>query len=283
MYYRNIENLNDRLYFFRRMRIAYKHRNKEQVLKIGDMILEKYPNDVEVLFLQAKTYRFLNDFDNVLKNLERIISSGEKLPNDFWSELYSTYYHLNRYEEALKLVPKLRHLKLMPDYFLSVSELIMTNALGKRANEETLRRHQYISSQILDYSDEKLYKHVTKHMVFEEKGKTTFNKNIDIDYLIEKVKENVAKTERTVSNEILDIYYFYVRNIGYAEQSDCNMIKVIVLPNTKKIINIYPVDHAECKDIPVLECNQDILFRTYKSKQLKPSNMVEKFNKRYSR
>ena len=120
-----------------------------------------------------------------------------------------------------------------------------------------------IKEQIVNYDEEVSINHIKSHsfdMVTDNNAKSYFHKNVDIDYLIECVKENLKTSKKANKNENLEVHYFLLPNIGMYEDYICNYIKVILIPNTNNIISMYPSSYMENAEVPILNCDFDILF-----------------------
>lgn len=237
----------------------------KDVIKYADRYLKLNDSNVirgrKIRFMKARALRFLERYDEAIE----ILKEGMKEEMFFGSELFFLYYHLNRYEEAMELLPFVYNYenKTIKNYSISIMELVMKKQLGL---DTTYKKGTYgdtIKEQIVNYDYEKAFEHIISHSyenVDNSDVKSYFHKNVDIEYLIECVKENLKTSKKANKNENLEVHYFLLPNIGMYEDYICNYIKVILIPNTNNIISIYPSSYMENAEVPILNCDFDILF-----------------------
>ena len=90
----------------------------------------------------------------------------------------------------------------------------------------------------------------------------------DIELLMTEVEKKLTP-DKLQKIELVDIYYLDYENIGYAMTGEqANKLKVVVIPNTKQIINMYPIydDKNKIEEKP----------------KVKRLSQIEKFNKKYN-
>lgn len=216
----------------------------------------------KVQFMKAKALRQLERFDEAIE----ILKSGIAENNFYYIfELFFLYYHLNKYEEALKLLPFLYNYKdkTFKNYSLSIMELVMKKSLGLEILPNEVSLNDNIKMQIIDYNEEKSIETIKLHTIeniddFE--SESYFNENVDIDYLIDCLKEFLKVSKKANINESLEVHYFLVPKIGIYDSNICNYIKVILIPNTNNIIATYPTSYTGVKEVPILNCDYDRLF-----------------------
>ena len=93
------------------------------------------------------------------------------------------------------------------------------------------KSNRYLESQILNFSEEKSKDHIIRH----RKKKSSFNKNINFEDLYQYTMNNLIEENR-VYGDILDVYEIDYQNIG----DGIDKYRVIVLPETKNIITMFP-------------------------------------------
>lgn len=245
----------------------------KEVVKYATKYLEMQgPTGIKcdkVKFMKAKALRELEKFDEAIEVLKK------ESDNTFFAlELYFIYYYLNRYEEALELLPRIYEYdnKDIKNYSLSIMELVMKKHLGL---DTTFKEGTYgdsIKKQIVDYDEELAKAHIKSHSFYKAENcgmKSVFNENVDIDYLIDSIKENLKTSKKVNKNENLEVHYFLVPNIGIYKNTKCNYLKVILIPGTNNIITVYPASYTDANNIPILNCDYDRLFsKKYKVKML---------------
>ena len=263
--------------FYIKIRNLFKSNKYNAFIKEANEYLSLFPNDTHVRFMRAKVYRYLNRFDECIEDLKYNLNfdvQGHTL-----TELFYVYYYLNMYQEVLELLPELYERKNIQPYSLSIAELVMKKQLGLEVNVKKGARCDYIKEQILDYNEDVVLRHIMEHKDNKEE-KCRFNDNINLNYLFDLIRNNIDNTKKVNTEEILEIHYFGISNIGYIENNICNFIKVVVIPNTNKIISMYPTDEVDSNHITNIEIDYDkLLMRENKVKTL---SMIDKFNKKYN-
>lgn len=216
----------------------------------------------KVKFMKAKALRQLERYEEAIEILKSEIENDDCF---YMLELFFLYYHLSKYEEALKLLPTLYNYenKTIRNFSLSIMELVMKKHLGYEITCNDQINDDNIKMQIINYNEEKAIKSIKDHTIEninDFDSKSYFNKNIDIDYLIECIKQNIKTSKKINKDECLEVHYFLVPGIGIYRNNTCNYIKIVLIPNTTNIITAYPtLSQDEC-DVPILNCNFDILF-----------------------
>lgn len=255
----------------------YMNKNYESLESKATKYLEKEPNDVKVRFMRAKAYRFLNRFDEAIEDLKYNLMLENN--NHSLTELYYIYYHLNMYREALEILPLVYKNQCIKNYSLSISELVMKTQLGIPIRVK--KDDNYVKSQIFNYSTKEAIEHIKQHLKESEYVQSIYNENINIDYLFNLVRNAVKDSKKANINELLEVYFFGISNIGYCNDIPCNFIKVVVIPNTNNIITMYPTNDVDYNYTCNIECDYDKLFKN--QEKVKKISQIEKFNNRYKR
>ena len=259
---------------------------KEVVKKVNKYIDLGFTNIrtlYNMKFLRAKSLRYLGKFEEAICELKEL--SKEPTDKSFSKvELFFIYYHLDRYEEALELLPDLyaTNGKYFSNQSLSITELVIRKNLGLPASFRKGTKSDYIKSQIVNYNEQIALEHINEHTAYKESHQehSIFNKNVNINYLFECAKNNLKNGKIVNDNNLLSVYCFAVPSIGYDSNSICNYIKVVVVPNTNNIVAMYPFAYVESDDINMLACDLDKLFN--RSKEEKSTSQIDKFNNRFN-
>lgn len=152
----------------------YKEKSYNTFLKLSTIYLKKYPNDSDIRFKRAMIYRNLKEFNNCINDYKYILSLGPN-KNSYYkqalSKLYFTYYYLNMYEEALKLLPELYEKRAYDLYSISTTELVMKQQLGIYIRLKKDVKCIYVRSQIFNYSSDLALNHIKEHK-YEEENKS---------------------------------------------------------------------------------------------------------------
>lgn len=266
-----------------------KRKNKEVVEKTTKFLNTFYISCNKansLMIMRAKSLRYLGQFDKSIEELKNILNKCDTRNCIYIkTELFYIYYHLNRYEEAMELLPELYNApnKNINNHSLLIMDLVMKKSLGMPIKYRIGSRSDYLKKQIVDYNENLAIEHIKQHASYEEGTieHSVFNESLDIEYLFQVVKENLKNSEKANINETLEIYYFSVHGIGYENNSPCSCLKVVVCPNTKNIITMYPYSHLTDEKSQPLIYDHNKLFKA-ESKQ-KVISRIDKFNKRYNR
>ena len=246
--------------------------------------LEDYPKNIEMRFMRAKVYRKLKLYDDAISDLKYILSI--EVNNYALTEIYFLYYYMHMYKEAIELLPFLYETRCINTYSLSISELVMKKELGIHMRVSKGDKCDYIRTQIFNYSTKLAIEHIKCHNIDSmenQKDKSYFNDNVNIDYLYEMVTENIDNNKKVNTDEILEIHYFSTPSIGIYHDEICNFIKVVVVPNTNHIITMYPTNHVEPEFITYINYDDSKLFIKKEKEKVKSISRIDKFNTKYGR
>lgn len=276
----NYYDMSKKRSMYLKIKNLYKDKKYGTVEREATKFLEQYPNDVLIRFMRAKSYRKLNRFDEALYDLEYNlnIDTGDHTI----TELFFLYYYLNMYEEALKILPSVYKRKSINAHSLVIAEIIMKIQLGKELNIKINSDCNYIIRQIYNYNSDITLEHIRNNHTQTNENECCFDKNVDLDYLFELVKNNLKNENKVNKAEILEIHYIGISNVGYINNDICNYIKVVVTPNTTNILNIYPINEVDYNYVYNIECDYNKLFNNKKDKT-KKLTQIDKFNNRYKR
>lgn len=267
-----------------KLKKLYIEKKYKEIIKEGVKYLEKYPDDINIRYMYAKALRREERFDECIENLKTNLYYN---PEDQHTIifLYYTYYFLGMYKEAYELFPKTLELTHGPKQSLSITKLVTRKALGMPCYLFASEKDSYVKNQILNYNSDLALLHIKKHgtnkenQVINKDTSSIFN-DIDIEYLMEVVKENIKGVKKANLEEVLDIYFFGISNIGRDKDNIINYIKVVVVPNTNNVISIYPTIDIEEKYTYPLNCDHDKLFK--RERKVKTMSRIDKFNKKYN-
>ena len=270
---------------YNRIMKLYSGRRYKEFIRSADKFLKldlKNGNYIHnIKFLKSKALRYLGYFDEAILEL-RELRNMENDDSCSTLELYYIYYFLNRYEEALELLPRLylEEKKPIHNHTLLITELVMKKHLGLPIRLKNGTRSDYIKDQILNYSYDRALEHIECHKYMDETNSdhSCFYENVDVGYLMECVKANIKHHEKVNQIDALEIHCFSVFGIGYDQNNMCNYLKVVVCPNTTNIITMYPFAHVEGENFLPLECDMDKLFK--KDLKEKTISRIDRFNKR---
>ncbi len=262
-----------------RIKNLYVNKKYDALIKEATIYLSITPNELNVRFMRSKAYRKKEMYEKAINDLNYNLSLGE---NDHsLVELYFLYYYLNMYEKALELLPRLYERRVIVATSLVISEIVMKKSMGMSVKT---KENNYVINQINNYDENIALKHISKHAanmpVISDTKSSRFNENLNLKYLYDIVTDNIKNSKKANVQEILEVHYFSVPNVGYSMNSVCHFIKVVVIPNTNKIISIYPIDNIYDSKFIHLDCDRDKLFK--ETQKVKTNSKIDKFKKRYN-
>jgi len=277
----------------------FNKKNKEPFLRAATEYLILVPDDMLVRLLRANVYRNYKRFDDAISDLKYIIDPINKVNLRFddkselgkqaFMELFYINYYLNNYNELLEMIPIVYETRCMTPYSVSICELVIKTNLKMGISVKKDMRNEYVKSQIINYNSENALNHIKDHLICDGiKSHTCFSEGINLEYLLQIVRSNLKRYERANINDTLQVNYFSIPNVGTSELGPCNFIKVISIPNTNNVVNIYPLLNQEYEEIPYLECDYDKLFNKKieneeSQEKVKTKSQIDKFNKRFKR
>lgn len=100
--------------------------------------------------------------------------------------------------------------------------------------------NMYGFNQIIDYSKDRMLKHVSKHFC-QVDGRDNFREGLDLDKLIEEIKDKFTPENLYPNFCVGNSYSIYYPNIG---EKGSNYVRVITLPEDKQILTLYPVEYV---------------------------------------
>ncbi len=251
-------------------------------LKIGDydkaketfdMLDEKYTRkNLEI----GKLYLYSNNYEQAEELLEDFVNTCGFIHYDALFYLAIAKYRLEKYEEAyiiadniLKVTDKKKNefykIKIELERLKLYIDLIHNTPIRDNKN-----RYSYMESQIYSYSKEKTIQHIIdRHIGPNKTG--SFGNDFPIEEVIELVP-NLLDEKKKIACEFLDNYIIDYNSLGF--KSDNNLaVKVLTIPNTKQIVNMY-----------VLRINIDKQKEEeLQPKKVKRMSQIEKFNLRYNK
>ena len=255
-----------------------------EVIKYSEKYLKLVKNNkhiIDVRNLKARSLRNLGYFDDALNELEELFKISYNKHTNL--SLFYLYIFMNKFEDALKLIPYLYQDNLIKHHSVLITELYIKKALGMPTEYRKDSRSDYLKEQIICYNPYKFFNHLKTHILSEnnkdDNVHSKYTETTDLSYLLGCVKDSLKTSKKANVEDIFDVYYFYVPNIGVYQNEQCNYIKVLIVPNTSNIITMYPDRYVE-HEYNILKCDYSKL---YKKEEQKTLSRVDKFNQKYLR
>lgn len=244
-----------------------------------DLARDNYLKMLEVPSLkrQEKGYYYLGILDFKMLDYDKAIFCLSKVKTNAFYEKDAIYNLIcielrkGNYEQAEIYLNKL----LEKDFFIEEDSrykklrILIDKGLGKLMDVSEYTN--YGEKQFVKYDVEEAIEHIkTEH--FGSDKKSNFNENIDIEEMFSYVLSKLTE-ENLCIDELADVYYIDYLNAGFDQNGiETNCIKVVVIPNTKNILTMYPVDKNNI-------FHEKENNNSHKVKRL---SQIEKFNRKYN-
>jgi len=230
--------------------------NPISALERLEAYMEEYPRDYYARSLHASYLIILRRFDEAyteLQNLEGELLRDKKMQKyqdkydknmnslDYAKVKYYLYTH--NYQMAHDIA--LNNPELIEDSIKNRSVLYLKHKLDT-CDKMNYYEESYLCAQILNYSEERMLRHIRKHLVVGNDGKEVPNTNIfvrdfPINEVLEEVKKYLIDENAVYLGLIEDSYYFKYDDCGKENNKFVNYFKIVCFHGTKDIITILPV------------------------------------------
>ena len=255
--------------------------NLEQAEKVFYELINKEKNRKHLNFyLGIINLRKMN-LDLSIDNFDFCIENNCRNADD--ARLIEIYIYIkqNNINKAYELFLDLKNKNFFKERYYDIG-YTLTLYFDKMFNKKnSLPLKIYIHKQIFYYDEKLALEHILEHKEEKEGKHSVFSENIDVVELIKYVKENL-NNGTFLFNHFFDEYLIRYDGVGYENGILKNYIKVVTLPNSDKIITLYPspkfsLNYNETDDVKEkIGCSEC-------AKKTKRLSQIEKFNKRYNR
>lgn len=126
-----------------KIREFFVNKKYNNVIKEATCYLKEYPNDINMMFMRAKSYRYLEMYDEAILDLQYDLNNEYMIV-----ELFYIYYFMNKYKEAMELLPVLYEKQYLRINSLEICELVMKKALGIDISCEKVRNTEIVKKQM---------------------------------------------------------------------------------------------------------------------------------------
>lgn len=171
---------------------------------------------------------------------KRSISNARNISDLTYTKLIGVLFRQEKYNEVLKYVSRIRRYK--PESVVDTPLEYIEMLVHKKQNKKLPTRENgtYAEKQIIKYKEKDAIAHIKAHHYGITKTRGNFSPEIDISCLYYEIRNNL-KNNDLVNEDAMDIYEIDYSNAGYdLENNLVHKIRVVVFPNTRNILTMYP-------------------------------------------
>ncbi|MBP3766042.1 MAG: hypothetical protein J6G98_02545 [Bacilli bacterium] len=225
---------------------------------------------------KPNSYFYLAELANIAKNYEleefyyNCICDFNDFRDDAYLKKLTLYIRQNKKNKALKVLNKISksYIRVHQPIFSQINAL-----LGLKLFE--YENDYYTVKQIKNYDYNLTVDHIKRHTNESDyySSKINFNDDIRIEELIPDVCLRINQDTLKYC-DLFEHYIIQYNSCGSFDDIEANYIEAIIIPNTKKIITMYPV----------VSDNMFSAKRMDKEpKKIKRKSQIDKFNERYNK
>jgi hypothetical protein len=232
--------------------------NPISALERLEVYLDKYPRDYYAHALKVNYLIILRRFEEayeLLEYLEYELNRDKKMRKyedkydkninslDYAKIKYYLYTH--NYQKAHDIA--LCNPVLIGEDLSNRTVLYIKNKLDT-CDKMNYFEEAYSSKQILNYSVDRMLRHIRKHLTIGNDGRENPNPNIfvrdfPINEILEEAKKYLIDDNAVYLGLIEDDYYFKYDDCGKENNKFVNYFKIVCFHGTKDIITVLPVAH----------------------------------------
>lgn len=204
--------------------------------------------ELGILELQNGNFKKARQYFESVLNVEENAIALQKL-------IYMEIHNKN-YEEAYELYKRLMLVDYSKCFDIDYISILLHNQLGITMDDDDLI-NSYLYQQLIDYSEQRAIEHIKYHYDENEYKRihSVYSNLVNVDVLFRDSKEKIQNINPKFFNtsDHYELEYNYI--LGISNDKITNMIKIITIPNTKKILSIYPIENHNLKLKVKQECN----------------------------
>lgn len=193
----------------------------------------------------AKTKYCLGKIEEAIKGFKELLGTKK----DTSSRLYLSLIYIKnkRYQEAFDTVHSIINSNEIDSEIKFKIILILSKELNiyfQGFDYSPNRYYTYSNDQYINYEATNALEHIVANHI-DNPEKSSFDEKIDVCDLFENIDEKITEANRANILVFNDVYFINYPNVG---NKDEQLLKVITLPGTKKIITMYPVENKKYSD-----------------------------------
>ena len=214
----------------------------------------------------SEVFMIQRDYENAQKYIDEFLRNSKNYVYNNLSHLRTAVIGVktNDLEKVIENISKVNNKYLEGK---NVEDYEAVNTYIKWKTGKKINYSIYSVSQLANYSIDRLIEHIDKEHVINDL-KASFDKDINLEELVSQMPE-LLDDAMLISNRYYEKYRLRYDNIGEVNGKKVNTLHVVTLPNSKKIITMYPVYDDEKQNV-----------KEIKSK-VKQKSQIDKFNQKY--
>lgn len=252
--------------------------------------LDKYENDFSARAYYVSALikvQKLAEAKIELDKLEDMINSSYDTLSDYeiydkitscfaYSKLKLLIYS-NRYKEAYNYL--LDNLFIFDSDMNYLETVILFNKkkLGYLNTKYYKNEKNYLVSQVIDYSENRLLDHIDRHFNAIDNSDYLFNSDFPIEDIIRAVKKSYPNEKAIYGGLIEDTYIYKYDNCGKIGKTSTDFFKVYTLHDSNEIINITPCPEGKYLDYV------DLNYLNPINSNIPVNTGIDRFNKKYTK
>ena len=235
----------------------------EEYIRLLDTEDNKYINEQN--FLQGRIYQLKQDYIQALDYFNKIEIETKNLYADALYNICCILIKIEQYDKVTKQLNKLENADQYNRYFKRIHTMRIFINKKLNINEEP-QVMRYTDSLIMNYDKESVIEHISKHKYEDESNDkhTIFNDDIEVEEVYNYAINNLNE-KNFYFNDFVDVYLIPYESAGVKDGHEINYIKVVTLPNSDKVITMYPYYSFSIE-------------KQYKQKKM---SRIDKFNLKY--
>lgn len=227
----------------------------QQALGIYDQAYNNYKKTTEIAtdkdikalgFYHAGSLEFaVGDLKSAEISFKRSESNARIPSLDTYTKLIGVLFRQRKYEETKKYLDRIRKINplwLGSDTHLGYMYMLANKRMGYKMPKSMKDELNYAERQIVGYNEKEALDHIKSHHQISSAGDTrgNFGSHINIDTLYYDIRRSLT-SENRVNEDAMEIYEIDYHGVGYdLEDKLVDRVRVVVFPNTRNILTMYP-------------------------------------------
>ena len=183
------------------------------------------------------------DFSKALNYYKLAITKFEVFPRNIYFKIVGILIKINSFEQAYNYLVEMKRIypDIENDSLYKVTETYLCKMLGKEISTTDL---SFKEKMIISYSYPKVIEHIRD---YESAGRAKFSHPSSIEDIYLYAQNSLLKRNKQ-ETKVLDTYDIYMPDIGYMNGKFTSKLRIITIPHTNLILDMYPSFERTLKD-----------------------------------